>query len=86
MRSCQEVARLVSESMEHRLSIWERMGLMFHLSMCKLCRGFGKDLKCLRELAQRRAADIEADSDPGTDALSPEARERIQQALKGTQQ
>ncbi len=81
--SCKEVSRLLSESMERKLSFWERMGLWFHLSMCKLCKGFSKDLQQLREAARRHAEDVENDDAADSDAvLSSEARERMKRVLE----
>ncbi len=82
MMSCKEVSRLLSESMERKLSFWERIGLWFHLSMCKLCKGFSKDLQQLREAARRHAQDVESDATDPDAALSPESRERMKRALE----
>lgn len=82
MVSCKEVSRLLSESMERKLSFWERIGLWFHLSMCKLCKGFSKDLQQLREAARRHAQDVASDATDLDAALSPESRERMKRALE----
>ncbi len=82
MMSCKEVSRLLSASMERKLSLWERIGLWFHLTMCKLCKGFSKDLQQLREAARRHAADVESDAIDSDAALSTESRERIERALE----
>ena len=82
MMSCKEVSRLLSESMERKLSFWERMGLWFHLSMCKLCKGFSKDLQQLREAARRHAEDVENDTGDSDAVLSSEARERMKRRLE----
>ena len=82
MMSCKEVSRLLSESMERKLSFWERFGLWFHLSMCKLCKGFSKDLQQLREAARRHAEDVENDTGDSDAVLSSEARERMKRRLE----
>ena len=82
MMSCKEVSRLLSESMERKLSFWERIGLWFHLSMCKLCKGFSKDLQQLREAARRHAEDVENDTGDSDAVLSSEARERMKRELE----
>ncbi len=82
MMSCKEVSRLLSESMERKLSSWERIGLWFHLSMCKLCKGFSKDLQQLREAARRHAEDVENDTGDSDAVLSSEARERMKRRLE----
>ena len=82
MKSCKEVSRLLSESMERKLSFGERIGLWFHLSMCKLCKGFSKDLQRLHEAARLHARDVESDAICLDAALSAETRERMKRALK----
>ncbi len=82
MMSCKEVSRLLSESMERKLSFWERVGLWFHLSMCRLCKGFSKDLQQLREAARRHAEDVENDTADSDAVLSSEARERMKRELE----
>jgi len=80
MLNCKEVSRLVSESLDRKFPFWQRMGVWIHLNMCKLCCGFRKDVLNLRSAARQHADDIKMDtSEP---ALSEEARERIQHALK----
>ncbi len=82
MLSCKEVSRLVSESLDRKLPFWQRMGVWIHLSMCKLCRGFRKDLLNLRSAARQHADDIKMNASDLNAALSEEARERIQRALE----
>ncbi len=82
MLNCKEVSRLVSESLDRKLPFWQRMGLWIHLSMCKLCRGFRKDLLILRSAARQHADDIRMNAIEPNAVLSEEARERIQRALE----
>ena len=48
MMSCKEVTRLVSESMDRRLTLGEWFSLRVHLTMCKLCHGFAVDIDSLQ--------------------------------------
>jgi len=82
MLSCKEVSRLVSESMDRNLSLWQRVNLRIHLSMCRLCSGFGKDLNDLREAARQQRDEVEREPGFADSTLSAEARERIQQAME----
>ena len=82
MMNCKEVSRLLSESMDRKLSFWERIGLWFHLSMCKLCKGFSKDLQQLREAARRLAEDVENEVRDSDAALTSEARKRMKRVLE----
>ena len=82
MLNCEEVSRLVSQSMEQKLSLWRRVNLWLHLSMCKLCSGFAKELRQLQTAARRHAEQAEDDPHLADAALSAEARERIRRALE----
>ena len=82
MLNCKEVSRLVSQSLDRKLPFWQRMGVWIHLSMCKLCHGFRKDLLKLRSAARQHADDIKMDASETDSALSKEARARIQHALE----
>ena len=77
MISCQEVARLSSESQDRSLTFGERISLRFHLVGCKLCSRYAHQLKFLRDTCAR------VDEEPaGNTELSGDARERIQERLK----
>ena len=75
MKSCQEITRLVSESLDRRLTLREWIGVRLHLMMCKLCHGFSVDLGRIRDAAREHA-----DPDP-TVRLSAEAKARIKRAM-----
>lgn len=83
MLSCKEISRLFSESLDHKLTLRQRMSMWMHLQLCRLCSGFAKNLVFLRQASRRRAEEIERDARQGTEALSAEARERIRRAMEG---
>ncbi len=82
MMNCKEASRLTSDSMERKLTLWQRVSLWFHFGMCKLCSGFSKDLQRLREAVHRHAEQIENDTASSDAAQSQEARERMKRALE----
>lgn len=82
MMSCKRVSRLLSESMDRELSVWERIALRFHLAMCRLCGGFSEDLKLLREAARRHAQQIDDGTGLDDVTLPAEAHQRIKRLLK----
>ena len=53
MMSCKEVSRLVSESLDRKLSIWQRMQVRMHLMMCGMCTRFRKQTLFLHAAAKR---------------------------------
>lgn len=77
--TCKEVTRLQSEAMDRRLSLFERLGLRLHLSLCKWCRRYGEQLRFLRSAA-RDCGEHEGGEMP--QRLSVEARERIKRKLQ----
>ncbi|MDP6555245.1 MAG: hypothetical protein QGF59_17315 [Pirellulaceae bacterium] len=81
MLNCKQVSRLVSESLDRKLSLWQRLNLWMHLSLCRFCAGFYSDIKHLHRAAERHAEEIENDSGSPDEFLSPDARRRIKQAL-----
>lgn len=79
MLSCKQASRLVSQSLDRRLTWRERLGLKLHLAICDACRQFSRQLAwmrmALRHFAQR------AESDEAV-RLPAEARARIQKNLR----
>lgn len=81
MLTCRQASQLVSESQERALGLRERWGLRLHLWMCVSCRRFERQMRVLRRVLRKLARRTETEAQ-GPD-LSPEARERIRQALAG---
>lgn len=82
MLRCREVSKLVSESMERRLPLRQRMELRMHLMLCRLCSGFARQVSFLRTAAHRDAERIVDEQDEHPPRLPPETRERIKQILR----
>jgi hypothetical protein len=81
MPSCKEVSRLVSEAMDRELPVGRRLAVRIHLTMCRFCDRYRRQLLAIRETLRRCAAERpDAAADPGF-ALSPEARDRIRRSL-----
>jgi len=82
MLTCKDVSRLVSESLDHKLPLWPRLQVRMHLLMCRLCSRFRQQMVFLKDAARHYwTAGEETDASPG---LSPEARERLKQALRSS--
>ena len=83
MLSCKDVSKLVSESLDRKLSLWQRLNLWMHLGMCRLCWVFRKDLVYLHDLAREQALEIEHDAAEESDVkLSDESRDRMKRLLE----
>ena len=81
MLSCKEVSLLVSESLDHKLSWRQRMGLWMHVRMCRLCNRFRRQLLTMHEQIQSTPEPPEASDLASRLRLSPEARRRIEARL-----
>jgi len=56
MLSCKETARLVSDGLDRRLSLWQRMNLRLHLMMCGACSAYRRQVAQLNDDSLRKAA------------------------------
>lgn len=78
MLSCKETMRLVSMSLDRRLSWPEWLGMRMHLSMCRFCARVHRQMRFLRAAARRFQEGLPEIDDL---RLSPAARQRIRAAL-----
>ena len=79
MYNCKEVTRMVSESLDRKLPLHQRMGIRVHLFMCKFCSRYRKQLLILREAMRLQEKYLEETKPSLT--LAPEARERIKRSF-----
>lgn len=61
LSSCKQVTRLLSESQDRELNLFEGLQLRMHLAMCKGCANFDRQMKFLR-----RASRLYVDRAPGS--------------------
>ena len=81
MLSCKDVTRLLSEAMDASLPIGKRIGVRFHLLLCRFCARYERQLLLIRETARRLAAIGDMPALPAGDPLSEEAKDRIRRSL-----
>jgi transposase len=79
MSNCHEGTHLVAQSLDRKLPLYQRMGVRFHLFMCKFCSRYRKQMLLTHQVLERynesdRAKDI-------FELLSGKAKERMKQAL-----
>jgi hypothetical protein len=80
---CNEVVKLVSEDMDRPLPLGTRLKLRLHVLICDACRRYRQQLRAIRD-ALRQNPDRVLGREPSA-GLSPEARERLAQALRKKQ-
>ena len=78
MLDCKHATQLASRKMDKRLSLRQRLALRLHLLMCDACTQFVRQLQLMRKALAQLGRHIEHDSSV---SLSPQARERIAQAV-----
>lgn len=76
--SCDESSRLVSEALDRKLPLAERVAVRAHFLCCKPCRVFAKQIRVLSDAASDDSASAEAQ-------LSAAARDRMTEALTAAQ-
>ena len=74
---CEGSARLTSEGFDRKLSIYEKLAIRAHNSLCKKSRKLARQLKKLHQAMLN-----EEDSDCKPVGMSAEAKNRIQQVVE----
>ncbi|MDC4223936.1 MAG: hypothetical protein MPW15_06830 [Candidatus Manganitrophus sp.] len=73
------MTELISESMEHPLSLRRRASIRLHFLICKWCSRYKKQLRFIHNILGGNPEKV-GENTPET--LSREAQERIKQALR----
>lgn len=77
---CREVTELYSQSLDRSLPVGQRLSLWAHFSICTLCTRYKQQLQFIRR-ALRQHPDRLMGQEPSA-GLTPDARERLKQALR----
>lgn len=75
--NCRDISRLVSDSMDRNLSLKHRLGIRFHIMMCRYCARYAKQLVRMRQEIRKHTS---VKKTPRR-TLSDEQKRRIQQKL-----
>jgi Putative zinc-finger len=80
---CRDAARLVSESLDRKLTRAEQWAVRLHLLYCIACRRYRHQLFLIKSALRRPPADCCEDEESfRATKLDPEARERIKRRLR----
>lgn len=82
--SCKIAARLISESLDHRLSIRQWLSLKTHLAVCDACLLYRKQLRSLQEILGHYTQSLAKLSSATENSLSAKAKERMKSLLGKT--
>ncbi len=78
---CEESTKLVSDSLDRKLTSGERLAVKLHQIGCWSCRRFGRHMALIRKAMRRGDQEASIRIEP---SLSPAARQRIKDALSRT--
>ena len=78
MLSCREVAALASETLDREMRFRERIGMLLHLMLCRVCRRYVKQMRFLRTASRVLKDKVLEDTQP---RLNDAARQRIEKRL-----
>lgn len=82
MLSCKQASKLLSQSLDRKLSWKERLALRFHLLICDVCTRFAKQLKVMQKAMQDWVSASEEDE---SIQLSQAAKVRIAEKIASKQ-
>lgn len=74
MLSCKQASQLTSQGLDKKLSMWERVGLKLHLTICKNCQRFSQQMQRLHVTIRSLGKQIEEDENI---ILPEETKKRI---------
>ncbi len=77
---CNDTTELISENMDHSISVFKRWRMGFHLALCKYCREYKAQLETLRRMAL--GLDKEGPDMAPQASLKSDSKERIRQMIK----
>lgn len=80
--ACNEMTRLLSESMDHSLPLVTRIKMRLHFLICKWCERYKNQLLFVRNAVRRHPEKLEGHDTSPPAGLSSEAKERLKEALR----
>ncbi len=78
MLSCREVSALASETLDREMRFRERIGMLLHLMLCRVCRRYVKQIRFLSTASRVLKDKVLEDTQP---RLNDAARQRIKKRL-----
>lgn len=77
--SCQVITAKVSESLDHRISLYDRLMIRLHILGCKFCARYRKQLLSMHRIVEEYSQKF---AETGEAELSADARQRIKEKLR----
>lgn len=80
MLSCKEAIKLASQKLDRKLSLWQRIGLRFHVAMCNGCSAYKRRIEDLNKLFSEKFRNGAPPA--GGESLSEDRVAQIKAALR----
>lgn len=80
--SCRDISQLISAGMDRNLPLRKRLSIRLHVSMCKYCRRYEKQMHLLHEGVGYYA---DPEMNVVEKSLSPAAKKKLEQTLRTRQ-
>lgn len=80
--ACREITRTISDSMDRKLSLKERIGLKLHIMSCVLCERYQTQMIALNKMLNKYSLLLDEEEMLGGTRLKPEAKERIKKMIE----
>ena len=77
--NCREAMELQSRALDEKLGFGKRLLLKMHLFICKICRRYGKQLECVRDITRESTEKAQFER---AQPMPEEVRARILENLK----
>lgn len=82
MLNCKEMTKVISQSLDGKISFSRRMEMWMHVAMCGLCRRFRGNALALSKLVRSIDGTIESSKlEDGNETLSQAAKTRMQSEI-----
>lgn len=78
---CGGITQRISESLDHPLSLKERLQVHIHLLGCEFCERYRRQILAIRRIIRLQIEKSQQETIPEDGRLSEEARRRIKEAM-----
>lgn len=82
MPDCNAISKKISESMDHKISPYDRIMIRIHVLFCKFCKQYKNQLIIVRSILRKYSENIKENDSNISPNLQQEAIARIKQNLK----
>ncbi len=80
LSKCKDTTELISENMDHNISVFKRWRMGYHLVLCKYCRKYKAQLETLRQMTLGLEKEVSDKTSQVT--LKPDSKEKLQRIIE----